>query len=417
MRLALSAGSAHGFASRSLEYTTPAYRCVLCVSAVFGRCERVPHFQIAASVNDNSKCSAAAHGSDSAAAAVDARTAFRILDASLNRVGEGLRTWEDFARFGLDHAGLCEGLKQVRHRLAVVAQRVPNRQRMLARDTPGDVGTVITTATEGTRQDPAAVARAAAVRCQQALRSAEEYSKCVVPEVAVELEALRYQCYTLAVETEQRVRSHPRLRGARLYVLIEAGDGVESLIARVAELAAAGVDALQLRDKRIDDATCYERALAVSRFLSEREAATRPLWIINDRADIAVAAGADGVHVGQEELPCRAARRIVGPGRLVGVSTHSLRQAQAAASEGADYIGCGPTFPSDTKPFDAFAGLDFLRQVAAELTLPAFAIGGIDTSNVDEVLGTGVHRIAVAGAVQSGADARGLRARLVTEVG
>ena len=95
----------------------------------------------------------------------------------------------------------------------------------------------------------------------------------------------------------------------------------------------------------------------------------------------------------------RDVRQIVGPEMLVGVSTHSISQARAAVLDGASYIGCGPTFRSTTKSFDAFAGLEFLREVAAEIGLPAFAIGGIDAMNVRLVVDAGLQRVAVAGAV------------------
>ena len=124
---------------------------------------------------------------------------------------------------------------------------------------------------------------------------------------------------------------------------------------------------------------------------------------MNDRPDLAVLARADGVHVGQEELSVKDVRRIVGPEMLVGVSTHSLQQARRAVLDGANYIGVGPTFPSDTKAFEHFPGLELLREVAAEIRLPAFAIGGIDRRNVEEVLATGLTRIAVGGAVTAAA--------------
>ncbi len=125
---------------------------------------------------------------------------------------------------------------------------------------------------------------------------------------------------------------------------------------------------------------------------------------MNDRPDLAALASADGVHLGQEELSVKDARSIVGPQALVGVSTHSLEQARSAVIDGADYIGVGPTFPSGTKPFDEFPGVDLLRAVAAEIRLPAFAIGGIDATNVGQVLEAGFTRIAVAGAITTAED-------------
>ena len=95
---------------------------------------------------------------------------------------------------------------------------------------------------------------------------------------------------------------------------------------------------------------------------------------------------------------------VLGPGKLVGVSTHNIDQARQAVCDGADYIGIGPTFPSGTKSFDYFPGLDFLREVAAEITLPAFAIGGIDLTNVSQVAAAGIHRVAVSGCVNQASD-------------
>ena len=122
---------------------------------------------------------------------------------------------------------------------------------------------------------------------------------------------------------------------------------------------------------------------------------------MNDRPDLAVLAEADGVHVGQDELSVREARRIVGPQRLVGVSTHTLEQARQAVLDGADYLGVGPCFATSTKSFDQLAGLDFVRQVAAEITLPWFAIGGISLANIAAVRAAGASRVAVSGAICS----------------
>jgi thiamine-phosphate pyrophosphorylase len=125
---------------------------------------------------------------------------------------------------------------------------------------------------------------------------------------------------------------------------------------------------------------------------------------MNDRADLARLAEADGVHVGQEELSVREARRLVGAGALVGVSTHSVEQARAAVLAGANYIGVGPTFASGTKSFSRFTGVELLRQVAAEIRLPAFAIGGVSLTNLDQVLDAGFERVAVSGAIVRASD-------------
>jgi thiamine-phosphate pyrophosphorylase len=137
---------------------------------------------------------------------------------------------------------------------------------------------------------------------------------------------------------------------------------------------------------------------------------------MNDRPDLALLSDADGVHVGQEELSVHEARRIVGPQRLVGVSTHNIEQARQAVIDGADYIGVGPVFASKTKDFSSLAGLEFVRQVAGEIKLPWFAIGGIDEDNIERLIAAGATHVAVSSAIcgsqQPGDVTANLRARL-----
>ncbi len=131
---------------------------------------------------------------------------------------------------------------------------------------------------------------------------------------------------------------------------------------------------------------------------------SRTLFIMNDRADLAALAEADGVHVGQDELSVAEARAIVGVEALVGVSTHSLEEALRAEQDEADYIGVGPTFPSSTKQFAEFPGLELTRSVSRSVALPAFAIGGVDLGNIDQVIAAGLRRVAVSGAVTRAVD-------------
>lgn len=170
---------------------------------------------------------------------------------------------------------------------------------------------------------------------------------------------------------------------------------------------------IQLRDKSLSDRDLLERAKVLvdicrRHSLYSREPAETALdtfgtagtlAIVNDRADVAAAANADGVHLGQDDLAVRDARSIIGTQMLIGVSTHHIEQARCAVLDGANYLGAGPTFPSTTKAFFAFAGTDYLHDVAAEIRLPTFAIGGINEGNLDRVLQTGIGRIAVGAAV------------------
>jgi thiamine-phosphate pyrophosphorylase len=331
-----------------------------------------------------------------------AEAVFRILDASANRVGEGLRVVEDYVRFVLDDAGLTGEVKSLRHRLAGGVALLGRERLLAARDTAADVGVDVKEAAELHRKDAAEVATASLQRAEQALRSLGEFGKLVSPEAAAEFEAIRYAVYCL--ESRLAVRSARRLRiaAARLYVLVDGGASVKEFAARVEALLAGGADVIQLRDKRLTDRDLLERGRILRRNIALAGATT--LFIMNDRADLAVLCDADGVHVGQEELAAADARRIVGPGRLVGVSTHDREQAAQAASDEVDYIGVGPTFPSSTKAFSSFPGLELSQYVAANLALPAFAIGGITLQNLSQVLASGIRRVAVGAAISQAVD-------------
>jgi thiamine-phosphate pyrophosphorylase len=324
----------------------------------------------------------------------------RILDASFNRAAEGMRVVEDYVRFVLDDRHLTELAKQLRHDLAIASLRIASADRHAARETQSDVGTAVGTDAEGSRDDPWHVCAASLKRVEQALRSIEEFGKIRHPEIASCCEALRYRTYTLERAIDLTRVGRQRFEKVRLYVLHDARESLEAFEQFVRSLASAGVGAIQLRAKQLCDHELLERARA----LVAATRGTECFAIVNDRPDIAAIARADGVHLGQDDVRVKDARGIVGPQSLIGVSTHTIEQARAAILDGANYLGVGPTFPSTTKSFDEFPGLDFLREVAAEIRLPAFAIGGIDRERLPAVLATGVNRIAVGSAVANAND-------------
>jgi len=176
----------------------------------------------------------------------------------------------------------------------------------------------------------------------------------------------------------------------------------------LAAVLAGGAAAVQVREKALADGALLARA----RRVAEACHAAGALCIVNDRPDVAALAATDGVHVGADDLPVGAARRIVGPNRIVGASTHSARQALAAAEAGADYIGCGPMFPSTTKPQEVIPGPALCREVTQKVGLPVMAIGGITPENADEVLAAGTRWLAVSAAVCSADDPEAATRRL-----
>jgi thiamine-phosphate pyrophosphorylase len=185
-----------------------------------------------------------------------------------------------------------------------------------------------------------------------------------------------------------------RLAAARLYVVTAAAHDPSRVLDMVRAACAGGADVVQLRrkgDDGLETLRLAERCRAVA-------AAAGVLFVVNDRLDVAMACDADGVHLGQDDLPPDAARRLW-PGRVVGRSTHSLAQALQAEREGADYAGVGPVYATPTKPGRPAAGLGFVAEAAARLSIPWFAIGGVDGDTLGEVLAAGARRVAVVRAV------------------
>jgi thiamine-phosphate pyrophosphorylase len=333
---------------------------------------------------------------------IEEMDAARILDVGANRAREALRVIEDYCRFVLDDAFLSREVKTLRHDLAEALANLPAGLLLEARDTLRDVGTAISTAAERERASLRAVVQANCKRLQEALRSLEEYGKLRSPELGQELERLRYHSYSLERAIILGTTARERLAEARLYMLLTGALCTAALDWTIKEAAAGGAQIVQLREKKLTDRDLLERARQVRRWT--REAGV--LFIMNDRPDIARLVEADGVHVGQEELPVKEVRRIVGPGALIGVSTHNLDQVRQAVLDGASYIGVGPTFPSGTKDFADFPGLDFARQAAAETSLPAFVIGGVNLDNMEQVRGAGLRRVAVSQAICQADDPR-----------
>jgi thiamine-phosphate pyrophosphorylase len=331
---------------------------------------------------------------------------FRLIDANANRAREALRVMEDYARFVLDSPDLCGQLKSLRHELSQTL-RVWTADAVIHRDTPGDVGTHIKSASETRREDLAEVVTASGKRLGEALRAIEEFLKTDSPADAEKIESIRYRFYEIERQLALTLRPGVRFAGVKLYVLIsESACKIPWLEAAEAAIH-GGADCLQLREKALGERELLERARRLSELCHRRGA----LCIINDRPDIAMLAGADGVHLGQDDLPAPLARRIVGNRAIIGISTHNLDQARAAVLDGADYIGIGPIYKSPTKPRDFVAGLEYAAAVAP-LAIPKVAIAGIGLENVDDVLAAGIGAIAVTAAVLGCQDVRQAARRL-----
>ena len=320
---------------------------------------------------------------------------FRVIDANLNRLNEALRVIEDVMRFVVSDPHLTGRCKAMRHRVAEWSHKMAPSITTLMRSADNDVGLTHELTSEYVRHDIWDVVFANMKRAEQAMRALEEFAKLVDSQLAAEMEQLRYEAYQFELPLVALHRPANRLQESVIYVLTDTCGDHSRFQAKIEALVAAKVDLIQLRNKSMSDDQLLTYAETLTRL-------TRPagiLSIINDRVDLAMAANASGVHLGQEDLPIQVARQIAGVNLLIGVSTHNITQARQAVIDGADYIGIGPTFASQTKDFQQYAGVEYIRQIAGEITLPGFAIGGINSENVPKVVEAGLRRVAISAAI------------------
>jgi thiamine-phosphate pyrophosphorylase len=318
----------------------------------------------------------------------------RAIDANLNRVAEGLRVVEDIVRFCFDDGPLVEQIKALRHELAAI---VSAKDCLASRRPLADVGFGAKGALEYERHDLKDLLRANFKRAQEGLRSLEELSKLTDEKAPARFKALRYAVYEVERATAARITGKVLEPGLYL-VLSEPRDGYE----RLTEMAVqAGLPAVQLRYKGSDG----RRFLELARSLRRITAGSRTLFMINDRPDIALLADADGVHVGQEDLAPEMVRKLIGPQKLLGLSTHNLDQVRASLSEPVDYIGFGPLYATSSKAKpDPVVGPQALAAAARISSHPIVGIGGLTLERIAELGPKTFHNVAVITAVSRADD-------------
>jgi thiamine-phosphate pyrophosphorylase len=337
------------------------------------------------------------------------REIYRILDVNLDRASEGLRVIEDAVRFGLDDYHLTLKVRQLRHFLAKVAEEIPHfrwRQRLGYRDVEKDVGAALVEKEK--REGFENLVKANFGRVQEAERSLEEFVKLLSSELGQRFKKLRFQTYSLEKKVAMRLEKRCDFS---LYVITDSSlIKEEDFEGKIKEVVSNGATVVQLREKTLSLSAFFKKALLVRKMIPEDV-----LFMVNDRVDIAIASGADGVHLGQEDLPISAARTILGPHKIIGASTHSVEQAQQAEREGADYVATGPVFSTTTKPDVGSAkGIEIIGKVKEKVDIPVIAIGGINSNNVKRTLKAGADGVAVISAVFKQANT-GLATRRLSE--
>jgi thiamine-phosphate pyrophosphorylase len=335
----------------------------------------------------------------------------RIIDANINRIGEGLRVLEEFARLSLNDTALTQRLKDLRHDILDIDLKM-QEQLIDARDSRGDVGADMEASGGNKQRDAEKAIVANARRVQESLRVMEETAK--APGIGLDSDKYkkaRFALYAIEKDLLGRMLRQDKLkRLTGLYVIIDTAflKG-RSPAEAAAQVIRGGAKVIQLRDKERSSGEILPMAEEIKKICTENNV----LFIVNDSLDIALAADADGLHVGRDDLPVAAARRLLPVGKILGGSARTVKEAIKARSEGADYLGVGSMYATTTKEKAEVVGPDRLKAIRQAVDLPIVAIGGINKDNLGEVLKAGANAVAVISAVMGASDIQEATKQLV----
>lgn len=333
------------------------------------------------------------------------RMIYRIIDANFNRAREAARVIEEYCRFVINCEVLHKRAKKLRHDLSTAVKKIDTNLLITNRNTVGDVGVGKAVESQLYRKNLNDCLTAGCKRLTEALRVLTETIQTFNPSVAEIIENLRYAAYTLEKDIILFSDPHEKYKNVRLYVVITSSLPAE-IISLTHDCTRGGADCIQLRAKDINDDELYAVAIEFIRICEENNV----LGIINDRVDIAVAAGAAGVHLGQNDLPVAQARDLQTAPLIIGKSTHSVEQLRAACDALPTYVGLGPVYTTPTKPSAKSVGLEYIKDALSILDdtgIGHAAIGGIDLESVENVLNAGAKCIAVCSAVTQSTDPAG----------
>jgi thiamine-phosphate pyrophosphorylase len=344
-----------------------------------------------------------------------------MIDANLNRSSEGLRVLEDVARFLLNDAELSQRFRTLRHDLARETKSL-SVGLLSDRDSDHDVGRLHSEDKELTMEGTSLrsfleLVTANAKRVEESLRVIEELAK--LPEMnsmlnSAGFEQTRFGLYTLERDLISRISRRDKTeRMVGLYVILDrqllAGRDEMDVARQIIE---GGAGIIQLRDKQSKKG----ELLPVAQMLKELCSEAGVLFMINDYLDLALAVDADGLHIGQEDLPLPVVRRELPIDKIVGCSVTTPVQATKAQNEGVDYIAVGSIFATTTKREATVVGVDMLKQLKRVISTPLVAIGGINQHNIGEVVAAGADAVAVISAVLGEKDVRGVVQKLVEKI-
>jgi len=324
---------------------------------------------------------------------------YRTIDANINRISEGLRVLEDVARFMVNDAKIGIQLKTIRHDL-LKSVRTLNISMLSHRDVSNDYGAVVKES--ALRKDISSVVSANSRRVQEGLRVLEELSKLdqlkniINPGIYKKARFSIYNIERSLISITTRKELSSKISGLYFIPDTDLLNG-RDIIEVTSKAIDGGAGIIQLRDKRSDKNSVLETAYNLKALCARKGA----LFIINDYPDIALASDADGIHIGQSDLPVKVVRDLLPINKIIGCSADTVPCARKAQKDGADYIAVGAIFPTSTKYDIDVVGLKKLAQIKKSVEIPVVAIGGINRSNITETVKSGADSVAVISAILS----------------
>jgi thiamine-phosphate pyrophosphorylase len=312
----------------------------------------------------------------------------RIADVNLNRLNESLKFIEDVIRFSLENKDLLTRIRKLRYEFFKIKKAIPLADIISFRQSRYDLGRTATfdIQTKKTSED---LIIANLTRAKESARIIEEILKSINVKIGNRMKEMRFQLYDLEKYIVGCLR---RNFNSRIIAVIDEKYLLAYRIKNMIDiLENNGATMIQLRIKTLPDRKFYNYAVRIKKILKKKDIK----FIINNRLDIALAVGADGVHLGQDDMPVRMARRILGENYIIGVSAHNIDEAKKAEQGGADYIGVGSIFRTKTKSDARICGLSVLKSMCKKITIPVIGIGGVTNKNYRDVFKTGASGIAV----------------------
>ncbi len=321
---------------------------------------------------------------------------YQIIDANLDRAREGLRVLEDWARFGLGRNDFVVKIKNYRQILGKNHLEVYKESRNYIEDKCKG----LTHQEQLNRKTSEQIIHSNSARVQEALRVIEEFSRLGNHKLSKIASEIRYQIYTLEIDLLSLSRfrkSEEILKENDLYVIT---DKKENLLEIIEEILIAGVKIIQHRFKTGTDKDHLQEAIRIKNLCKRYNS----LLIINDRVDIALASNADGIHLGQDDLDLKTARKLLGYSKIIGISANNEFDISNALKEGCDYIGIGPVFETSTKKNKKPIGIKEIKSLTKDLNIPWFAIGGITKSNISYLKSHGFKKVALVSQLMNSED-------------